>query len=208
MSATSGNRLHGARRSVLLALGAAGLLTAGILRWAPSTAAGGEVGSPGAGRGLSGASAGPGSGRGAGPGLGRGAESREDESAGEGEGTRAPAARPRSLEGTEVDGAFETDAAGHLVVGPRVMALFDYFFSATGEESEDVIGERIAALAAERLSEPALGEALALLDRYEAYRDAGRRLGVAPGAGVGRPARRGPRAATRALRGRGRRPLR
>jgi hypothetical protein len=182
MSATSGDRSRGARRWVLLAIGSAGLLTGSILRWAPSTAASGEVGSPGPGRALSGAAAGPGAGRGAVPGRGRGAESGERESAGEGEGTRAPAARPRSLEGTEVDGALETDAAGHLVVGPRVMALFDYFFSATGEESEDVIRERIAALAAERLSEPALGEALDLLDRYEAYREAGRRLGVAPGA--------------------------
>jgi lipase chaperone LimK len=63
-----------------------------------------------------------------------------------------------------------------------VIALFDYFFSAAGEESDAAIRERIAALAAARLDEPALSEALALLDRYDAYREAGRRLTVPAGA--------------------------
>lgn len=79
---------------------------------------------------------------------------------------------PRSLEGTEVDGRFDVGADGHLVPGPRVIALFDYFFAATGEESEAAIRDRISTYSRKHLTEPALGEALALLDRYVGYRAA------------------------------------
>ncbi len=79
---------------------------------------------------------------------------------------------PRSLEGTEVDGGLDVGADGHLVLGPRVIALFDYFFAATGEESEAAIRDRIRAYSRKHLVDPALGEALALLDRYVGYRAA------------------------------------
>lgn len=93
-----------------------------------------------------------------------------------------PERLPPSLEGTEVDGRLEADDEGHLILGPRVIALFDYFYMATGEEAESVIRARIAAHARKTLSEPALGEALALLDRYSAYREAARRLSPAASA--------------------------
>lgn len=83
---------------------------------------------------------------------------------------------PPSLEGTDVDGSLSVDAEGHLVVGPAVIALFDYFFSASGEEPDSVLRGRIAAYARGHLEEPALGEALDLLDRHAAYREAGRAL--------------------------------
>ena len=76
---------------------------------------------------------------------------------------------PRSLEGTEMDGRLEVDPTGHLVVGPQVIALFDYFFAATGEESEAAIRERIRPYSRGHLTEPALGETLTLRDRYVAY---------------------------------------
>src|SRR5689334_7743323 len=46
---------------------------------------------------------------------------------------------PRSLQDTQVDGGLAADANGHLIVAPGVRALFDYFLSATGEESPQII---------------------------------------------------------------------
>lgn len=175
------------RRRTIASLVALTLVGLGLFRWLPGEAVGEEGTSGRPPRGAVGARGGPESGSESE--SGRGAESRRGAgSVGEGEwaaeagAARAVAAvaagRPRSLEGTEVDGALDTDASGHLVMGPRVIALFDYFFSATGEEDEATLRDRIAALAAERLVEPALGEALDLLDRYQAYREAGGSLDV------------------------------
>lgn len=93
-----------------------------------------------------------------------------------------PADLPPSLSGTEVDGGLDVGPDGHLIVGPRVIALFDYFLSATGEESDAALRARIEAHAREQLDEPALGEALGLLDRYMAYREAGKTLRIPDGA--------------------------
>ena len=41
---------------------------------------------------------------------------------------------PASFKGTEVDGQFQLDAAGNLIIGPELRQLFDYFLSAIGEE--------------------------------------------------------------------------
>jgi lipase chaperone LimK len=92
-------------------------------------------------------------------------------------GSAAPEAPlPPSLQGTEVDGGLDVLPNGHLAVGPRVIQLFDYFFSATGEEKDATIQDRIRSYARKRLTEPALGEALGLLDHYVAYRNAARTL--------------------------------
>ncbi len=93
-----------------------------------------------------------------------------------------PGELPASLAGTEVDGGLDTGPDGHLLLGPRVIALFDYYLSATGEESDAVIRARIEAHARAHLVEPALGEALGLLDRYMAYREAGRTFRIPDGA--------------------------
>lgn len=93
-----------------------------------------------------------------------------------------PGELPASLAGTEVDGGLDTGPDGHLLLGPRVIALFDYYLSATGEESDAAIRARIEAHARANLVEPALGEALGLLDRYMAYREAGRTLRIPDGA--------------------------
>lgn len=53
-----------------------------------------------------------------------------------------------------------------------MIALFDYFFAATGEESEAAIRNRIRSYSRKHLVEPALGEALALLNSYVGYRAA------------------------------------
>lgn len=89
---------------------------------------------------------------------------------------------PRSLDGTDIDGALRVGPDGRLVLGPEVLALFEYFFSASGEESDEVIRARIAALLRERLDDPAEGEALSLLDKYIGYREAARSMKAAAGA--------------------------
>lgn len=96
----------------------------------------------------------------------------------------APGELPASLSGTEVDGGLDVGPDGHLLLGPRALALFDYFLSASGEESDAAIRARIEAYARAHLDEPALGEALDLLDRYLAYREAGHTLRIQDGAGA------------------------
>jgi lipase chaperone LimK len=88
---------------------------------------------------------------------------------------------PRSLEGTEVPPGLAADENGHLRLGPGVLAVFDYFLSAAGEEPPAVIRARILAAIAERLPPAAARAALELLDRYLEYRERGRELWAAAG---------------------------
>lgn len=81
-----------------------------------------------------------------------------------------------SLRGTAEDGNLREDAAGHLVVGPEILRLFDYYLSASGEMSESAIRARVEAAVARHLGDrPSAKKAMDLFDRYLAYRrDAGR----------------------------------
>jgi lipase chaperone LimK len=88
----------------------------------------------------------------------------------------APAALPASLEGTEPDGAIAADASGRLVIDIELRRLFDHFLAASGEEPVATIRARIVAVLRARLPATAAGEAIAILDRYLAYRDAARAL--------------------------------
>jgi len=90
-------------------------------------------------------------------------------------------ALPGSLDGTEADGAVTADAAGHLVIDLELRRLFDHFLAATGEEPLAQIRARIVAALGARLPPTAAAEAVAILDRYLAYRDAARRLAPMPG---------------------------
>lgn len=83
---------------------------------------------------------------------------------------------PRSLRGTDVDGGLSIDRSGHFVPDPDALALFDYFLAATGEAPADEIAQWIRAHIARTLEPPAEAEALALLERCLAYRDAAREL--------------------------------
>jgi lipase chaperone LimK len=98
-----------------------------------------------------------------------------------GENTQALPERARSLRGTDIDGALRVGPDGELVLGPDVVAFFEYFLAATGEESDAVIRARIEAAIRERLDGPAEAEALALLDKYLKYREAGRNMAAPPG---------------------------
>ena len=98
-------------------------------------------------------------------------------------GASAPRAwaPPASLEGTEPDGAFAADANGNLIVSPELRRAFEYWFAASGEESDDRITARIAAQIRARLDDPAEAAALALLARFVAYRQRGRELAATDG---------------------------
>jgi len=91
------------------------------------------------------------------------------------ETTEAPL--PASLRDTDVDGNLRVDEDGNLIVAPDVLKFFDYFFSATGEESPEAIKARIVAAIRKRLpDERAQKQAIALLDKYIAYREGSRSL--------------------------------
>jgi len=91
-----------------------------------------------------------------------------------------PSALPGSLEGTDADGVLEADADGHLVVTLELRRLFDHFLAASGEEPIATMRGRIIAVLRARLPAVAAAEAIEILDRYLAYRDAARGLAPAP----------------------------
>jgi len=80
-------------------------------------------------------------------------------------------AKPRSLRGSRVDGGLVVDADGRFVPTIDARRLFDYFLSGTGEMPDDALRARIVAEIERRLPPDAAREAIALLDRYLAYRE-------------------------------------
>lgn len=84
--------------------------------------------------------------------------------------------RPRSLAGTHADGGLTVDAHGGFRASPETRWLFDYSLTATGEEPTPRIRARIVARLERRLPPAAAAEAVALLDRYLAYRERARDL--------------------------------
>ena len=73
---------------------------------------------------------------------------------------------PGSLRGTEAPGGLAVDAAGHFRATRDALDLFDYYFSARGEEPDEQIRRRIEAEIDARLAPPAREEALAFFDAY------------------------------------------
>ncbi len=81
-----------------------------------------------------------------------------------------PAPLPPSLRGTRIDGGFEIDPAGNLVVREDVRRLFDYFLSAIGEEPLHTSVERLRQHIGQNLAQPARGQAMRLLAQYLDYK--------------------------------------
>ncbi|HET8705794.1 MAG TPA: lipase secretion chaperone [Pseudomonadales bacterium] len=81
-------------------------------------------------------------------------------------------ALPKSLQQLEVDGGFDLDNQGHLIINTRLRSLFDFFFTASGEESEQQIINRIRAYIAHALPPEAAMEANQVLDQYLALKQA------------------------------------
>jgi lipase chaperone LimK len=107
-----------------------------------------------------------------------------------------PAFAPRSLRDTEVDGAFETDAAGCFVPSASAVRLFDYFLSAEGEVPVREIRTAIRQRAEHALPPEQAERAMELFDRYVDYRP----RAAAALTGVGAGDRREALAATHAAR--------
>jgi len=81
-----------------------------------------------------------------------------------------------SLRDTEVDGALVVDASGRFVPNREAIRFFDYYLSATGEETAAQIRARIEAEIARRLPPDAARAARDLLDRYLGFRAEGARV--------------------------------
>lgn len=91
-------------------------------------------------------------------------------------GAVAPARRPASLAGARTDGRLEVDAQGRFRPSAAARLLFDHFLTASGEASPAQIRARIVAAIERRLPPAAAADAVALLDRYLAYRERARDL--------------------------------
>lgn len=87
---------------------------------------------------------------------------------------------PRSLEGTRPDGAALADAQGALVLDADLRLYLDYFLTAEKELSPAAL--RAVILSNAGLPEKARDQLGGLLDRYLAYRAAGRALEKSPDA--------------------------
>ncbi len=83
---------------------------------------------------------------------------------------------PASLRDTDVPSGFAVDPDGHFRATREALELFDYFFSARGEEPDDWIRRRIDGEIDARLAPPARAQALAFLDAYLRYREQARAL--------------------------------
>jgi lipase chaperone LimK len=79
---------------------------------------------------------------------------------------------PRSLRGTDVNGGFQVDEEGHLIIASSNRDFFEYFLSALGEESLEQVTDRMIELITLGLEPPAEGEAIALLHNYIAMKRA------------------------------------
>jgi len=83
---------------------------------------------------------------------------------------------PKSLRGAEPDGGFTLDASGRFVPGRDAFARFEWFLSATGEETPEALRARIVRHLHESQPAGAAAEAESFLDQVLAYRDAMRAL--------------------------------
>lgn len=78
---------------------------------------------------------------------------------------------PHSLKGTQVDGEIIIDDNKNLVVTKGLRRLFDYFLSAQGEESLDIIHKRVADYIRKHTPDPAATQALSIYYNYIKYLD-------------------------------------
>ncbi|MGY4535042.1 lipase chaperone LimK [Pseudomonas sp. TE3786] len=77
---------------------------------------------------------------------------------------------PPSFKGTQVDGSFQVDGAGNLLITPDIRHIFDYFLSSYGEESLKDSVKRLRAYIASQLPQPAQEQAQGLLNQYLEYK--------------------------------------
>ena len=77
---------------------------------------------------------------------------------------------PPELEGLEPDTRLVTDAEGNLIPSKHLRILLDFYLANLDQEPLATVLARIQATLGQQLGEPALGQALSLLERYVGYR--------------------------------------
>ena len=76
---------------------------------------------------------------------------------------------PPELAGLEPDAQLQTDKDGNLIPTHDLRLLLDFYLANVDQEPLNVVLQRIRLALGQRLQEPALGQALALLERYVSY---------------------------------------
>lgn len=77
---------------------------------------------------------------------------------------------PKSYAGTQVDGRFQTDPSGNLIINDDIRRVFDYFLTAIGEESIATSVTRLRHYIEQQLPQPAEHQALRILSQYLEYK--------------------------------------
>ena len=72
--------------------------------------------------------------------------------------------------GTQIDGMLEVDRNGNLLITEQIRHLFDYFYTTVGEVSFEQASDNIRQHLTARLQQPALDQALVILDDYIEYK--------------------------------------
>src|SRR5262245_56350593 len=83
-----------------------------------------------------------------------------------------PAAFAPSLVGTTTEDIASASAGASLVLDPGLIRLFDHYLTTLGERSLEEIRAQLARELAHRYAPPAAREAVDVLDRYIAFREA------------------------------------
>lgn len=81
-----------------------------------------------------------------------------------------PQTLPGSLRGTEVDGVFQVDGNGNLLITEDIRNIFDYFLSTLGEEPLKQSLARLRSYIDSQLPAPAKDQAHELLNQYLKYK--------------------------------------
>ena len=76
---------------------------------------------------------------------------------------------PSYMRDTEVDGVFNVDEAGNLLITDDIRRIFDYFLSTIGEESVEQSLKRLRGYIDNQLQEPAKSQAHEILNQYLQY---------------------------------------
>jgi len=80
-----------------------------------------------------------------------------------------PLLLPSSLLGSTIPLALDVNEAGDLVINKKIQHLFDFYLSAMGEESLDIIVARIKQALTSQLVDPALTQSISILTGYLQY---------------------------------------
>ena len=73
---------------------------------------------------------------------------------------------PPSLQGTDVDGQFEFDQDGNLIISQGIRYIFEYFFTSLGEQDLESIKQAVSSYAKSKLTDEEHQRIMELYDNY------------------------------------------